>query len=480
MYEIHNRLIKIKKISNFSTFEKMIKTCLLPKKMFYANYKESKTYLDEIKKKKMEENKRKKLEEQKQKKNNLRMSSIASYNYNRELNSLNTNLNVVDKITEESEEIKENDLEEKENDILQSIKEKGQKEENEDKIDENNIYENIEEKKVEKEINKDENNENDGKLKIEGNLKINEEEKKNEEKKDNNDDDLDLDGNLNINQQIEMNSSKNKINEKQKEENGEIKKTSSYKNKSNLARGSFERFNSCIEGDLEEYDTTEETTKNTINTRNTIKENEERNNEEKDKEDEEENINNAEDENLEKEIVIKNELFEKYKNNLFEKFLIWSLGINIEINLSSINITNLPIANPNLLEIIFVLDKEVNDIKLTLRFFTAIQQLLINNDKNSYILLINKKIYSLFLDTTFKFYKSDKEEEKKLYEMGQDILLKIFINSFTHVEKSHIDKYPCNEIDSIFLWGEKISKSNQYFNNVFEFLNDLLILFLII
>ena len=479
MYEIHNRLIKIKKISNFSTFEKMIKTCLLPKKMFYANYKESKTYLDEIKKKKMEENKRKKLEEQKQKKNNLRMSSIASYNYNRELNSLNTNLNVVDKITEESEEIKENDLEEKENDILQSIKEKGQKEENEDKIDENNIYENIEEKKVEKEINKDENNENDGKLKIEGNLKINEEEKKNEEKKDNNDDDLDLDGNLNINQQIEMNSSKNKINEKQKEENGEIKKTSSYKNKSNLARGSFERFNSCIEGDLEEYDTTEETTKNTINTRNTIKENEERNNEEKDKEDEEENINNAEDENLEKEIVIKNELFEKYKNNLFEKFLIWSLGINIEINLSSINITNLPIANPNLLEIIFVLDKEVNDIKLTLRFFTAIQQLLINNDKNSYILLINKKIYSLFLDTTFKFYKSDKEEEKKLYEMGQDILLKIFINSFTHVEKSHIDKYPCNEIDSIFLWGEKISKSNQYFNNVFEFLNDLLILFLI-
>ena len=52
MSEIYNRLVKMKKTNNFKTFEKMIKTCLLPKRMFYASHKESKTYLDEVKKKK--------------------------------------------------------------------------------------------------------------------------------------------------------------------------------------------------------------------------------------------------------------------------------------------------------------------------------------------------------------------------------------------------------------------------------------------
>jgi hypothetical protein len=66
MSEVYNRLIKTKKTNNFKTFEKMIKTCLLPKRMFYASYKESKTYLDEIKKKKMEEEK-KRLEQRKKK-----------------------------------------------------------------------------------------------------------------------------------------------------------------------------------------------------------------------------------------------------------------------------------------------------------------------------------------------------------------------------------------------------------------------------
>ena len=58
-FEIHNQLIRDKKTSHFKTFENMLKTCLLPKKMFYATYKESKTYLDEIKRKKMEENRKK-------------------------------------------------------------------------------------------------------------------------------------------------------------------------------------------------------------------------------------------------------------------------------------------------------------------------------------------------------------------------------------------------------------------------------------
>ena len=102
IFQIHSMLTKTGKISNFKNFEKMIKTCLLPQKMFYASYKESKAYHDKIKKKIMEE-KIKKLEETKQKKNTLRTNSIICDNYKKELNSLKIDLTVTDKINEENE-----------------------------------------------------------------------------------------------------------------------------------------------------------------------------------------------------------------------------------------------------------------------------------------------------------------------------------------------------------------------------------------
>ena len=144
MYEIHGRLIKTKKVGNFKTFEKMIKTCLLPKKMFYATYKESKTYLDEIKKKKMEE--KRKLAEQNQKKLNLRMSSIPGFNnFKNELNSsFGVKINS-DNHEEKSKEENKNDdkinsnKKEKKDDLLENkvVEEKEKKDEDIfDKIEE--------------------------------------------------------------------------------------------------------------------------------------------------------------------------------------------------------------------------------------------------------------------------------------------------------------------------------------------------------
>lgn len=76
------------------------------------------------------------------------------------------------------------------------------------------------------------------------------------------------------------------------------------------------------------------------------------------------------------------------------------------------NLTGLPINNPNIFEIIFELDKEINDINLTIKLFESIEKLLKNNDKNCFILLSNKKFYTLFLDTVFKYYKKNEEKEK--------------------------------------------------------------------
>ena len=492
-FEIHNQLIRDKKTSHFKTFENMLKTCLLPKKMFYATYKESKTYLDEIKRKKMEEN-RKKLEEQKQK-NNLRMSSIPSCNFTRRFNNSIKPENSVDKIGEKiNEEIEnENEKNEEDNkednqidnkndiDVFANIKEVEENKINEN-IDNVDNSENIKINEEEKSNNKNENVDN---ADIIENIKINEEEKK--ENKEDEDDDLDLEGNLNINEQIEKTSSKNVINqiskekekekEKPKDENNIEKKaeTPQKSHISNLSKSTFDRFDTVVEDNVESLMVEKEKSINLAKL-NTTKNIEIVDQEEKPEIDEENlYLEEQEDENVKKEIVIKDELFEEYKKNLFDYFLVWSLGINIEIPLESLILKNMPIANVNMLEILFALDKEINDINLTSKFLNAVDQLISSIEQNSYNLLMDKKIYSLFLDTTFKFHKKTEKIEKNLYELGKKILLTVFMNSFIYVEKKHIDKYPCYEIDSIFLWGEKIPKSNKYYNNVFEFLNELLL-----
>ena len=452
MSEVYNRLIKTKKTNNFKTFEKMIKTCLLPKRMFYASYKESKTYLDEIKKKKMEEEKKRL--EQRKKKDSLRMSSIVSYNYNRELNIPIKGKRALDDVGEKIKEENENENDEKEEDFFSKIK---NVEEKDVKKDNNNLFENVEEKE---EAGKNES--------INENININEEKKNNL-----GDEDIDLEGNLNIN---ELTTSNNSKNTKEESKNDEKKRKS-------MSKSTFERFNSVIEGDMENlYEAKEE--ENSVNTINTInkkleKEEEEKEKEKEKEENEEENLYLEDDENVKKEIVIKDELYEEYKSKLFGKLMVWTLGINFEIELSSISLNNMPMQNLNILEIIFVLDKELNDVNLTLKFLDSIDKLTSNNEQNSYSLLANKKIYSLFLDTTFKFYKKKEKTEIKLYELGKAILLNIFMNSFSYVEKKKMDKYPCYEIDSIFLWGEQISKSDQYYNNVFGFLNELVLEFMV-
>ena len=170
---------------------------------------------------------------------------------------------------------------------------------------------------------------------------------------------------------------------------------------------------------------------------------------------EEENLylEEQDDENVKKEIVIKDELFEEYKKNLFDNFLVWSLGINIEIPLESLILKNMPIANVNMLEILFALDKEINDINLTSKFLNAVDQLISSIEQNSYNLLMDKKIYSLFLDTTFKFHKKTEKIEKNLYELGKKILLTVFMNSFIYVEKKNLE---CIIKEMISQYGQKI------------------------
>jgi hypothetical protein len=407
-------LIKTGKISNFKNFEKMIKTYLLPQKMFYASYKESKTYHDKIKKKKIEE-KIKKLEGTKQKKNSLRTSSIVSDNYKKELNSLKIDLTVTDKINEENEN--------NENEGKKNI-EKEKSDKNDNNIDQNKINESTEENNKNEEKNEIiENKEEDNNGNIEENIKINEELKDPKEKKDNNN--FNYEDNLNLNLENKINIS----NDISPNDENFIKKTSTTAN-FNLRESNFERFNTAVDIDL---DTNDDIPENNSNK----KEFEEK--ERKSKE-EEENTKEEEEKDTQKEIVIKDDLFEKYKNDLFNKFLIWSLGEAIEEDLSLIDLFKIDIQYINMLEIIFALEKEAKDNNLTQKIFKSFEKLTKTNNKNCYLLFTNNKIYSLLLESTFKFYKNEDENQKVLYQTGKTVLLNVFINSFIYVEKNNIDK----------------------------------------
>ena len=384
MFEIHT-ILKM----DFTNFQNMIKTCLLPQKMFYATYKESKAYLDEIEKAEMEE-KRKKIEEEKKKNEILRMSSVVTSNTmsnKKELDIKNIKSQQLDNLNNNKDEI----------DIF------GIEEVEEKEIDNN-------ENKKEEEID------------INNNLKIDniQENANQESKKDNEKPNINYISKSIVVNKKEQNEDNNQINEK--DENKENTIDSKDENKGNIK--------------------------------------EEENNEETD-------------DDTEKEIIIKDILYEEYKNKLFDKFFLWSLGINIEEELDPDNISSKKIEYLGVLEIIFVLDEEIKDINLTLKFFELIKKL-ISLDENCYHILINKKIFANFLELTFKYLNSKDEIEQKICQLGREILISIFTNSFNYIEKKYIDTYPCYEIRTMFLWGEEIIKNNRNFNNVIEFINSIL------
>ena len=432
MFEIHTKL----KIS-FSNFQNMIKNCLLPQQMFYATYKESKAYLDEIERAQMEE-KKKKLLAEKKKKDVVRMSSVVT-------SKLINNKNKLDFKNIQNRKLDKEKKNKDEDDIF-AIKEVEEKE-----IDDK---ENHQEKKKE---NKDYN-----KIEIKDDKGENKEENREEQKEDG--DNIDFKDNLKIDNYNELKSHKDN-------ENIKI----NYISKSIVIKPNEEK-----EEEIDLYEDNEEKDDNDDDNKENIKENDNSKNDEEKKEniikEEKNTIENVEEngEDMEKEIIIKDELFEQYKIKLFNKFLLWSLGMNIENELNLESLSTVKIEYLDILEIIFVLDEEIQDINLTLKFFELIKTL-ISLDFNCFKILTNKKIFANFLDLTFKFSNSKNDIGQKIYQLGRQILFIIFANSFNYIiEKKNIGKYPCFEIRTMFLWGEEIIKTNRNYNNVLEFINSIL------
>ena len=171
-------------------------------------------------------------------------------------------------------------------------------------------------------------------------------------------------------------------------------------------------------------------------------------------------------------LIFKDNLLKEYKDNLFNIFYLWTFGLKLNDDIKKINFEKSPIKNPNIIEILFAYIKELNDINYTINFLEKMQ-LFISNPQSAYTIFSNKKIFSIFLDFTYSFYKNEDKKLSECFNKSKSILLDIFINSIFYMEKSHVIN-PCSNIDTIFIWGHEIHEKATDKNKIFDFLSEFL------
>ena len=171
-------------------------------------------------------------------------------------------------------------------------------------------------------------------------------------------------------------------------------------------------------------------------------------------------------------LIFKENFLKEYKDNLFNIFYLWALGLKLDDDIIKINFEKNPLKNPNIIEILFSYIKELNDISYTIPFLEKIQSI-VSNPQSAYTIFSNKKIYSIFLDFTFSFYKIMDKNLSECYNKSKSIILDIFINSVSYMEKNH-NINPCSDIDIIFIWGHQVYERINDQNKIFEFLNEFL------
>ena len=189
----------------------------------------------------------------------------------------------------------------------------------------------------------------------------------------------------------------------------------------------------------------------------------------------------------EEEIIIKDELYKKYIENLFSIFMIWSFGIKSEItkiSLNSLTWENFEIKYLNGLEFLFYLNSEIKDNKYTFKYMNILLKLSTNKPINAYKLIQNRIIISSILDIIFNNlnYENNKEKED-CFNVGKSLLISILTNSLLYIEQNKKDaKYsdfilPANELETVFIWGNNYISYEQILQSketLFEFFSELL------
>ena len=433
MFHLYISLLKQKSVDKFTTFEKMIKTCLLPGNIFYLEKttKENET----------ENNKNLNIKKEsiKPKENNMIIKKDET-----------TNNKNKEKIIKANEQQKPKGKDEKElknnNKVDNNINNKSKEEQ---KAKRNSIF-SLAEKFESK------NKTNDKKIVASKNLNTNN--KTNPAKLFEGKTNIFETKNANINTQIQKQT--------------ELKQ----KNTDNKINSNNDNILKNITGQQNQ------------NNINILKNNEEiKNKSEKEeiKKDDiiEENNNRAKDN-----YIIKSEIFSMYIYNIYNLLFQWALGIQTIYNpslsneiFSSLqqkkkndNLKNNLIMNMNILEIIFFLNKNVNDINFTSNFIDDLEKLM-ELLENSYFVMLNDKIYSSLVDITFRYYNKGEagSKENEIYKKGLKLCVHIFINTLKYLQNQHTE-LPMKKLETFLIWGNINLNFSNHEDIVFNFIHDLI------
>ena len=423
IYQIYE-VTKIQKDKNFINLEKMLKTCLLPQEMFYAKKTDVKNLnneedftLDDLIKNKTEE----KNDEDTNNNNILDKRKSTGYLFQQKNKLIQNKLENINNNKEENEQ----NFEKSGNKLL-NMKTLNQA----SIIMEDLLYESKEDNENEENTKANEANIDD-----KNNEEIKKLEKESEIKNEKNED---------ISKETINENKDNKTAEKIKEQNNKY-----FKRQTIEAQSIIKKDNS-----------------NNINTNNT-------------------EVNNDMI-NINKEgeiLIIKDELYQKYIDKLFSMFMGWTFGKIMEMPSDIKQWENFEIKNLNGLEIIFYLNSELHNNKYTYNFMDILLKLVKQKNINAYKLIQNRIVISSILDIIFiNINHGEDKDRENCFNIGKNLLVKILTNALLYIEQNNENtKYhnfilPANELETVFVWGDKVITYDQLQakESLYEFLYELL------
>ena len=174
-------------------------------------------------------------------------------------------------------------------------------------------------------------------------------------------------------------------------------------------------------------------------------------------------------------IIFKESIYIDYVERVYKLLLLWSLNLPPSFDFEKVNFKSTKIESVNALELLVSFALEVNDINFYFKCLGKIESFSCF-PQNAYRLVSNDKIISSLLDIALKYYKTDDKAKEKCFNLIKSILLNCYMESIVYLQDTHAI-YPCDKIEIMFLWGDKIvfnEKSRRYKDIFFEFLSEFL------
>ena len=184
-------------------------------------------------------------------------------------------------------------------------------------------------------------------------------------------------------------------------------------------------------------------------------------------------------------LIIKEDIFQNYIDKVISYIILWSLDIQVNINLDIIDLNKSVIKNINILQLLFEVSKKLKDIEFTLRLVNVFDNIFENIkqiEQNCYKALYNNKFMISLIELSFACYINIEDEDKgkkfqKCYNKCKDIIIKIYINSLKIKPNNEKIKFPSDQLEIIFIWCDKILLKEDNRNNkniIYSFIDEII------